>query len=400
MRVAYVCADPGVPVFGRKGCSIHVRSILRELVRAGCEVDLFARRLGGEPTDELVTVRVQQLPRITQCVASEREQALAAGNRDLRIQLEQQGPYDLVYERYALWSYSAMQYAADGHIPSILEINAPLVREQLAHRELVDVDQATELSKLAFESATLLLAVSQGVADHIRHDFVRLRAGQLHVVPNGVDPEALHHGTQVIAARIASDDSDHHFTIGFVGTLRAWHGMDTLGTAFAELHSTLPDARLLIVGDGSARQQLEAALPPRGNSAVTITGAIDPHQVPEWMSRMDVGVAPYRPASRFYFSPLKIMEYLAAGLPVVSSTASTFDSLLDEHNALFFEAGHAGGLAAALRRLHDDRLLRARLARSSYDSLQSQHTWTGVLQQALCLAGVGLPSSATVRSAG
>ena len=31
MRVAYVCADPGVPVFGRKGCSIHVQEVLREL---------------------------------------------------------------------------------------------------------------------------------------------------------------------------------------------------------------------------------------------------------------------------------------------------------------------------------------------------------------------------------
>ena len=48
MKAAYVCADPGVPVFGRKGSSTHARAIATALVRRGVAVELFAARTGGE----------------------------------------------------------------------------------------------------------------------------------------------------------------------------------------------------------------------------------------------------------------------------------------------------------------------------------------------------------------
>ena len=46
MRIAYICADPGVPVFGQKGCSIHVQEVMRALAARGAEVELWATRLG------------------------------------------------------------------------------------------------------------------------------------------------------------------------------------------------------------------------------------------------------------------------------------------------------------------------------------------------------------------
>ncbi len=48
-RIAYVSADPGVPVFGNKGCSVHVQEVVRAMVATGAQVDLFAVRLGGPP---------------------------------------------------------------------------------------------------------------------------------------------------------------------------------------------------------------------------------------------------------------------------------------------------------------------------------------------------------------
>ena len=62
MRLAYVCADPGVPVFGRKGCSVHVQEMLRAFVRLGACVDLFAARVGGDTPRGLELVRVHRLP--------------------------------------------------------------------------------------------------------------------------------------------------------------------------------------------------------------------------------------------------------------------------------------------------------------------------------------------------
>src|SRR4051794_40395990 len=99
MRVAYVCADPGVPIFGSKGCSIHAQEILRALVKRDAQVDLFATSLGGEPPPGLQTVRLRGLAPAPKGELAAREQMSLAANGDLRRALEREGPFDLVYER-------------------------------------------------------------------------------------------------------------------------------------------------------------------------------------------------------------------------------------------------------------------------------------------------------------
>ena len=49
MRIAYVCADPGIPVFGTKGASIHVQEVIRAMRKRGAEVQLFTARPGDAP---------------------------------------------------------------------------------------------------------------------------------------------------------------------------------------------------------------------------------------------------------------------------------------------------------------------------------------------------------------
>ncbi|HMC90550.1 MAG TPA: hypothetical protein VKI17_13430, partial [Gemmataceae bacterium] len=80
MRVAYLCADLGVPVFGCKGCSIHVQEVVRALTRQGAEVELFAMRAAGEPPAGLETVRLHHLPALPKGDCAAREQAALAAN--------------------------------------------------------------------------------------------------------------------------------------------------------------------------------------------------------------------------------------------------------------------------------------------------------------------------------
>src|SRR5204863_419096 len=61
MRIAYVCADPGVPVFGRKGCSVHVQEMLRALQGRGALVDVFAARVDEAPPFGLESLQVHRL---------------------------------------------------------------------------------------------------------------------------------------------------------------------------------------------------------------------------------------------------------------------------------------------------------------------------------------------------
>src|SRR5262249_62315577 len=97
MRIAYVCADLGVPVFGRKGCSIHVQEVVRALSEQGARVVLFARRLEGEPPPGLETICTHELPAVPRVDPAIREQMALAANDDVHALLERGGRFDLVY---------------------------------------------------------------------------------------------------------------------------------------------------------------------------------------------------------------------------------------------------------------------------------------------------------------
>src|SRR6185436_13422914 len=95
LRIAYVCADPGVPVFGRKGCTVHVQEVLRALMAAGATVDLFATRLDGDPPVDLREVHVHRLPAAPKGDVAKRERLCLAANEELGEQLRRFGPFDL-----------------------------------------------------------------------------------------------------------------------------------------------------------------------------------------------------------------------------------------------------------------------------------------------------------------
>ncbi len=386
-RVAYVSADLGVPIFGRKGCSIHAQEVLRALLRRGAEVDLFTTSGDDEPPEDLASIRLHPLPRPAAGDPAAREQASLTGNVSLRTALERAGRFDLVYERYSLWSYAGMEFARRANVPGLLEVNAPLIEEQAEYRVLVDRVGAERVAERAFGAATALLAVSDEVAAHL--EWFPATRGKVSVVANGVRPERFPENLKpALPARPGV------FTVGFVGSLKAWHGLSVLVEAFALLHERLADTRLLVVGDGPERGRMAAELAGHGLQAVSyFTGAVPAEAVPALLASMHAAVAPYPKLEKFYFSPLKVLEYMAAGLPVVASRIGQLENLIvPEATGLLVPPEDANALADALERLQADRALRSRLGRAARAAVQRKHTWDGVAQRIFQLAGLTVPA--------
>ncbi len=186
MRIAYVCADAGAPVFGQKGCSIHVQEVIRAFLKQGAVVELFATRTGGNPPSDLTNVRLNQLPALPKGNTEEREKASNAANRDVRDALQNAGQFDFIYERYSLWSFAAMEYARETNAPGILEVNAPLVEEQAKHRGLVNRERAEQIAEKVFKEAFAVVAVSDAIAQYVSR---RVKESErVYVVANGVNP--------------------------------------------------------------------------------------------------------------------------------------------------------------------------------------------------------------------
>lgn len=384
MRVAYVCADAGIPVFGSKGASVHVQEVTRALLGRGARVTLFAARTGGAPPEGLEGVTVYDLPAPAQGERADRERAAFEANDGLREILSQAGPFGMVYERYSLWSYAGMEYAREHGIPGLLEVNAPLIEEQAEHRGLVHRELAEEVANRAFGAATALLAVSREVAAYL--DAFSSARGRVHVVANGVNPGRFE---GVEGARDRKEDGT--FTVGFVGTLKPWHGLPALVEAFELLCRRARGARgarLLIVGEGPEGETMKAELERRGLlHHARFTGAVPPHEVPQLLAEMDVAVAPYPNRSDFYFSPLKVYEYMAAGLPVVASRIGQLEDVIEhEANGMLCAPGDPIALASALDRLRQDVALRARLGQEARRSVLRSHTWDSVAARILEIA--------------
>lgn len=374
MRIAYVCTDPGIPVFGRKGASVHAQAVLTELVRAGHDVHLLSPRPGGDP---LPGVTVHRLPAVGPGDAAQRELRAQASDSHVADLLDAVDP-DLVYERYALWGRTATRWARARGVRSILEVNAPLVEEQSRFRELVHRDAAEAVAHSALTRADTVVCVSDAVAAWART--VGAEEASVQVEPNGVDPARI----TVATTPVTAPDAER-FTVGFVGTLKPWHGLEILVDAMVPLLRQDPSWRLLLVGDGPLAADLRTRLRAAGVAdRAELTGAVDPAEVTAHLHRTDVACAPYPAGGSDYFSPLKVYEYLAAGVPVIASAVGQIPAALDGGRlGRLVRPGDPAALSRAVAELRHDQARRVELRHAGRAAVLARHTWAALVDRVL-----------------
>ena len=383
MRIAYICCDPGIPVFGTKGASVHIQEVVRELRSAGHEVVLYALRSGEHVPADLADLELH-LEAVADAAPAEREQAQVRAAQRIASQVIADGA-DLVYERYSLFSTALTDVTAATGVPGVLEVNAPLIDEQRRHRSLVDVSGAKQVLRRQVGAARVTVCVSDPVADWVRRRIADVPdaeavAGRIHTVPNGVS-----------VRRIQPQPADpDRVVVTFVGTLKPWHGVTDLITAAALARQQWS---LRIIGDGPEMETLRAQAERLGVEA-DFRGAVAPEEIPAHMAGSAIGVAPYPDLGGLeqqYFSPMKVLEYLAAGLAVVASDVGQIPQLLEEgpqlHGVLVAPSDPTA-LAAALDDLAASPQRRARLGRDGRLLAEERHSWARVVTRILELAGV------------
>jgi glycosyltransferase involved in cell wall biosynthesis len=336
VRIVYVCADRGIPLLGGKGASVHVRQITTALQRRGHRVTVACARLGtGNPPPDVE--RVVELRGVD-------EASIAGAVRDTHA--------DVVLERYALESGPARQLATSLGLPLVLEVNAPIVLEASRYRGLADVAPALERERAVFAAADAIVVVSQALASYVG---TVAPVARVTWVPNGVDADRFF-GAPALELGLPHEA----VPAVFVGSMKAWHGVNDLLRAFRLVAAGDDRAHLVIAGTGPEEAAVAAAVAADGllSERVRLLGALPHETVPRLLRAAAVAVAPYRPSADFYFSPLKVLEYLAAGVATVYPTLGDLPEMVGDAG-LAYTPGDVDALAAALRSLVGDAPLRS-----------------------------------------
>lgn len=389
MRIAYLCADFGIPIRGHKGASVHVREMVAALAAQGHDVRVFSPNpgQGNDLAAKLNDVGPDGLPntcsRLARAVARGRYPRLDKEVRELAYNLtlyrRARAEFyvwrpDAIYERYSLLNVAGLALARRIGVPHLLEVNAPLRLERARTTGLVLDVAASPAERRLFGASDAVLVVSEALRRYVLEHGGR--AAHTLVMPNGVDTRRFCPRARDVTLRARLGLADDAFVVGFAGSLKPWHGVETLLEAFAALHRCEPAARLLIVGDGPRGDVLRGQATRLGIDAQTVfTGKVAHHEMPALLATMDVGVAPYAQVPDFYFSPLKIYEYMATGLAVVGSDAGEIATLVrDGQTGVICPPEDATALACALMRLARDPGLRGRLGAAARAAVEC-HTW-------------------------
>ena len=166
------------------------------------------------------------------------------------------------------------------------------------------------------------------------------------------------------AEREALGLTSDQFVAVYAGTLGMHYDVPTLLSAAELLSERSCPIRVVIAGDGPLRPQVEYAGARQGCGLIFL-GRVDASRLWRLYTASDVGLCTYGAASTVAL-PSKAYDYLAAGLPIVSSLRGELESLLrDRGVGVQYTAGDADSLACVLARLARDRDARAAMGRNA-----------------------------------
>ena len=360
MRILYVASDQTLS--GDTGGSVHVHEVSRELAKRGHDVHAVVWDRGGTPSFRggysVHPIRWWPNHRFFRFRARPRV-------ADLISRLKP----DVVMERYYNFGGEGILAAEAANVPSLLEVNSPVIDHRGSVKAALDLLLITHpmrryRERLARSARALISPIPEIVPEFAR--------GKTHVVTWGADVETFHPERRSEARRKGWGASPQTCVVLFSGSHRPWHGVETLLAAARRLRG---QANLIFVLAGGERTGVATDFQGR------FLGRVPYGDMPEVTASADLSVAPYdRSKLRslelgFFWSPLKIFEALASGVPTITLDIPPLHEIVrKEREGDFFRENDAEDLARVILSLAGDPERRLRLGRNARERAP-QFSW-------------------------
>ena len=232
------------------------------------------------------------------------------------------------------------------------------------------------IRKFCLRNTDHVVAVSNNLKSFLLNNHIINRRNKITVLPNAADTQAFDKDFDIPAIK-KSLGLVGEFVIVYAVTLQMCYAIEDVISALPLVLREIPNALLLIVGQGQAKEKLEnLSKELKITDKVRFTGYIDHMKIPEILSIADVVVAPFKELGMSFFgSAIKIFEYLSSGKPIVATKIGQIAEILqDQYTALLVKPGAVDELANAIIRLARDERLRSYLAKNAKMEAQ-KYSW-------------------------
>jgi len=372
MKILYIAPDVPVPHTGEfLGGSTHVLKVAESLARRGCEVFIISRRMRGQRKYERISERIETR-RIYRGLVLPIGGAGRSGSGEKKKLFKFFENLYFIFYRMILTFYVFL-ILCRRDFDLVVERNSAkgigvLPAKIFGVKAVVEIID-TDFSRLQLKLADKILAYTKNIIPKEFHDKVVLTHAGVDAKFKPVDAGEVREKYGLEGKKV----------VVYVGEMSEWHGADMLldiaerlkeGVKFLLLGKQLEKLR----GDAEARGVADKFV---------FVGFVKHEEMPKFISAADVGIAPYKPIEEmkkhgFYFSPIKIFEYMACGKPVVASDLEIIRDIISANRCgLLAKPGNAEDFASKIEVLLRDEKMRERMGKNGRKAV-SKYTWDSV----------------------
>lgn len=393
LSILYLIGDRGLDLTKGEGYKIHVLKIIDGLKKKGHKVFLLTinEGLSLPEFENYLTIRHKYLRFFFHRFFPFSGTLNSINILKHIIRLHKLHKFDVIHERFGLYSYGGILASKLLGIPHVTEVNGPNIEEKkLSTRDLPSIQKFTAkiLRKFCLRNTHHVIAVSQNLKNFLIENNIVKHSQNITVLPNAADIATFNKqfDIQNIKTSLGLEDK---FIVAYIGTLQVWYAIEDVISAFPRVLKEVPNACLFIVGTGQAEEKLMYLTHKLGISdRVRFQGYVKHRQIPEMLSIADVTVAPFKELGMTFFgSAIKIFEYLSAGKAIVASKIGQIAEVLqDQHTALLVTPSSIEELANAIIRLAHDEQLRNYLAKNAKIEAQ-KYSWDTYMDRLVDIYG-------------
>jgi len=300
---------------------------------------------------------------------------------------------DLIIVRIDAFRYSATVLASILRLPLLIEADGANSWEWLHYSNQdgnIWKSWLLFVERFCFRLADSVFVQSK-VAKEYYLDLYPIPADKITVITNGANPVPQLPDPQVLKEQLGINRNA--IVCGFMGSLHYWHNTGLLFELVNSLLTDDPGLYFMIIGGGGPMTDsfVSQCSKYEWKNRVIFTGYIEHSQTPLYVNLFDIALAPYAASGLFYYSPVKVFEYMAQGKAVVTTRIGQIAELITAgESGLFFDPNSPGDLTAKVRSLLSEPEYRKRIGGCARQVIMANHTWNHKAAQLekLCLAAL------------